>query len=255
MKYMGLTEYELDNLKTKSYSIKRKQLSDQVMDAIANFIVDKDIGYGDLLPSELDMAQLFGVSRNTIRETIKALKTLGIVESSQNKGIIFRGFNVGQVEAFMPFVIMDKETYRSSVKARLWYEQSIIPIVMQHATEIYLIKMREIIDRSHHDLAEGLEHFLDTDRRFHNQIRNCVPNQAIRDVGKIINEFFYHCPLPTYESIKKNEARIINDHYNIVDFIRSKDVEGMSSMLEKHLNRDIDTLVYADPRYVRKIKV
>lgn len=67
--------------------IARQRISDVLIDEIHDLIVKKQLSPGDRLPTEQEMADLFGVSRLAVREATKALGFLGIIESSPRRGL------------------------------------------------------------------------------------------------------------------------------------------------------------------------
>ena len=60
--------------------LKKKTQSDQVVEVLKEYIQQEDIQIGDRLPPELTMAKMLNVSRSTIREAIRTLSVLGIIE-------------------------------------------------------------------------------------------------------------------------------------------------------------------------------
>lgn len=68
-------------------NLKSKKLYLQVYDELCHYIKDNDLGPGDKLPTEAEMTQMLGVSRNVLREAIKALEITGIITSKPGVGI------------------------------------------------------------------------------------------------------------------------------------------------------------------------
>src|SRR5690625_5485448 len=58
----------------------------QVMEAIKSFILEQGLIAGDLMPTESELVERLGVSRNALREAIKALQALGFVEVRHGTG-------------------------------------------------------------------------------------------------------------------------------------------------------------------------
>lgn len=57
----------------------RRKLSDHVVDRIKHWLMAKNIKPGDRLPQEKELIEIFGVSRGTIREALKALEVQGLI--------------------------------------------------------------------------------------------------------------------------------------------------------------------------------
>lgn len=77
----------------------RRPLAHQVADALLAYVSEQSLGSGDSLPSEPDLAQLFGVGRSTIREALMHLESDGIINRRQGFGTVLTalasGVNVG----------------------------------------------------------------------------------------------------------------------------------------------------------------
>ena len=58
----------------------RKSLSKQVMESIEKIILDQKLQPGDALPTEQQISEELGVSKSSVREAIKMLEALGVVE-------------------------------------------------------------------------------------------------------------------------------------------------------------------------------
>ncbi|WP_154792414.1 FadR/GntR family transcriptional regulator [Occultella kanbiaonis] len=65
---------------------RRGSRTDHVVTGIARLIIDGDLAAGDRLPVEKDLAARFDVSRGSLREAVRALAALGVVESRQGDG-------------------------------------------------------------------------------------------------------------------------------------------------------------------------
>ena len=58
----------------------KKSLSRQVMEAIEKMIREREMGPGDVLPTETQIAEELEVSKSSVREAIKMLEAVGVVE-------------------------------------------------------------------------------------------------------------------------------------------------------------------------------
>ena len=66
---------------------KPQRLTDQIAQVLATRIRDGQFLPGERLPTEKDMAELFGVSRSVVREAVSMLKYDGLVETRQGSGV------------------------------------------------------------------------------------------------------------------------------------------------------------------------
>lgn len=77
----------------KMKNLKTKKLYIQVYEEIKKYISENELKQGDKLPTEMEMCELLGVSRNVLREAIKSLEITGVVTSKPGVGIVIREFN------------------------------------------------------------------------------------------------------------------------------------------------------------------
>lgn len=66
--------------------IQNKNNYQHIVAQIKQMILDEELKIGDRLPSERDMAEMYQVSRASVREALKALETLGLLECRQGGG-------------------------------------------------------------------------------------------------------------------------------------------------------------------------
>lgn len=61
-------------------------LGNQIEDELMNYIIGEPIEIGQKIPNEFELAEMFGVGRSTIRETVKALVSKGVLEVRRGSG-------------------------------------------------------------------------------------------------------------------------------------------------------------------------
>ncbi|MEG0914007.1 MAG: GntR family transcriptional regulator [Oscillospiraceae bacterium] len=78
--------FQMKNLKTQKLYL-------QVYNEIKGYIIQNSLKPGDKLPTEMEMCELLGVSRNVLREAIKSLEITGVVHSTPGVGIVIQEFS------------------------------------------------------------------------------------------------------------------------------------------------------------------
>ena len=61
---------------------------------IRSYIIRNQLEPGDLLPTEQEMCQTFGVSRSVLREAIKSMELMGMVQARPGKGTAVQAFTL-----------------------------------------------------------------------------------------------------------------------------------------------------------------
>ncbi|HZQ05535.1 MAG TPA: GntR family transcriptional regulator, partial [Anaerolineae bacterium] len=87
--------------------MKRRQLLYQtVQEEIKNYIIENELRAGDPLPTEGELARQLDISRNSVREAVKSLEALGILEARSGSGLFVRNFNFDSILDNLPYGIM-----------------------------------------------------------------------------------------------------------------------------------------------------
>src|SRR5258708_3137318 len=73
-------------------ALKRTPLLHQIQEEIKSYVIRNDLRPGDALPSEGDLARQLGIGRNSVREAVKSLEVLGILEARAGSGLFVKAF-------------------------------------------------------------------------------------------------------------------------------------------------------------------
>lgn len=72
-------------------AVRRDSIITQAAKEICRFIESRGMGVGERLPAEVPLAQMLGISRNSLREALRVLDGLGFIEKRPDRGIVVKG--------------------------------------------------------------------------------------------------------------------------------------------------------------------
>ena len=107
----------------KINKVKQKTVVEQVMDQIKNLIASGQLKPHDRIPTETELAQMFGVGRSTVREAIKIFQYLGILEVSPRTGTVVGDYTNVSTEALTWSILLRKNDLYELVALREVIEQ------------------------------------------------------------------------------------------------------------------------------------
>src|SRR5699024_12812352 len=87
-----------------------------VLDVVRNFIKEHNLKAGDKLPSERELAEKLQASRSSIREALRSLELLGLIEVRHGEGTFistYRPFHT--VELLASFILLESNTNRELI--------------------------------------------------------------------------------------------------------------------------------------------
>lgn len=126
--------------------IKRVSLQSEIIEYIKNYIVENKLEAGDKLPSQMEMMEILGVSRASIREAFKTLEANNIVEIRNGKGVYYKSPSINIIMAEIEIGKV-KEDYVDLYEVRKMLETEIITLVIKRASDEELEDIQLKLDR------------------------------------------------------------------------------------------------------------
>ncbi|MEZ4678495.1 MAG: FadR/GntR family transcriptional regulator [Caldilineaceae bacterium] len=233
----------LSKPKFENGKLKRPQLLYQaVQDEVKSYIIEHSLVPGDALPPETELAEQLGVSRNSVREAVKSLETLGIVEAKTGAGLFVRSFSFDPLLENLAYGLMfDLQDLADILEVRFHIEHSMIDQAVAAVTDEQLTELRTCLNRMANALAQG-ESYADEDRLFHRTLWTNVNN---RSVGKIVDIFwmvFAQARRRAAVPANPDHEAIYQWHVNIVDALEAGDADAARVAMVRHYG-NIQTLL------------
>jgi DNA-binding FadR family transcriptional regulator len=203
---------------------------------IKKYIEDHQLRFGDALPPEGVLAQDLGISRPSLREAVKSLESLGIVESRHGEGIYVKAFSFDSIIENLPYAFVSSgRSVRDLLQVRAAIELGSVPAVLRQISPADVQELRELASRMVKKAKVG-ELFEEEDRQFHATMYRCLGNAFLGTLTDLFWRVFNrmnHSELPPTRKALEASAR---DHADIVKMIEAKDLNGLTSAYERHFN-------------------
>ena len=212
-------------------------LTDRVCEALLQLIRGKDFPPGSRLPSEMGMAERFGVSRTVIREAISRLKSEGLVESRQGSGVFVRAENMQAPFRIDPSIVESIPSILQVVELRMALEGEIAALAAQRRTDAQLAAIREALQQIEADEQAGGDGVV-ADIDFHRRIAEATGNLHFLALVEFLFNFLKNATRMTrgYESSRASLAREVKkEHAAIVDAIDKRDAEQARLAARRHM--------------------
>lgn len=204
-----------------------------VQETLKNYIEQHNLKAGDPLPTEAALAQQLGVGRNSVREAIKALESLGILETRRGIGVFVREFSFQPLLDNLAYGMRDSLTDVSELREiRRVLETGLIDKTIAMIGEEDLAELREVTERMR-ERAERNESFAQEDQKFHQLLFRCQNNQML---GKLLDIFWiaFNRASNFNDLENPNPLDTWKDHHEIVEAVARKDVEEARRKLDDH---------------------
>lgn len=136
---------------------------------------------GTRLPSERQLAENLDVGRSTIREALKALDVLGIIEVRQGDGTYLRQSTSDLLPQAIEWGLMlGQHKALELIEARRHVEVTIAELAAARADESAIAALRQQLERMRS--AEDSAAFVEADVAFHLELADAAANSVLRDI-------------------------------------------------------------------------
>jgi GntR family transcriptional repressor for pyruvate dehydrogenase complex len=220
--------------------IRPKKLSEEIVDQIKELISRGDLGPGQRIPSERDLATFLGVSRPSVREAIMVLEAMGFLESRQGGGTYVRSLT--DVTMADPLASMverrDPRMLHALTEVRMGLETWSAYLAAKRAEKPELERLREIYTVME-EQAENGGWDPEIDFQFHLTITAATHNTIQVHVLNTIQTLFQTTimvALGEFYSKQGYVELLLNHHREILEAIEARDPERARAKMLEHLN-------------------
>lgn len=218
----------------------KQVLSEQVANDLRQMILNKDLKPGDKLPNELVLTAQLNVSRSTVREAIKTLRSENTLEVRRGLGT-FVGATPGVKDDPFGVHFMDEgPMLKHFYEVRLVVEPQMAQMAALRATDDELAEIRKAYEEVKEAIESGRDH-TEADIHFHNIIAASTHNPIMQRILPVINEGIKSGYEET-KDVQKSGPKVLEQHRNIMHALTKREAENARVAMEKHIQYGIAQL-------------
>jgi len=226
--------------------VERKILWQQVAEQLMAMLRDRQLLPGDKLPPERELAAMMQVSRPSLREALRALSMMNILEVRQGAGTFVSSLEPELLVEHLDFVLsLDDSSLLELFEARKIVEIGIAGLAAQRITEEELAELEAGLARSQEMLHHPVD-FLRADEQLHKAITQAARNPIMSRVFDSISRLLMVSRSRTVDIAGVRE-RTVEDHRAIVAALKRRDPEAAQEAMFQHLNHVEQGLLDAQP--------
>ncbi len=154
-------------------------LTDQAIIKIKDLILTGEFQAGSKLPPERDLAAKLGLSRNSLREAVRALALIGVLDTRVGDGTYVTSLDADLLMTGMGFVgeLLDSKHLLEAHQVRRVLEPFATGLAATRLSEKDFAELADILERM--ERADTTQGFIDADNDFHRVINNAAGNATL----------------------------------------------------------------------------
>lgn len=229
------------NLQSKLRPIINYSLTDQVETKLLELFKKEDLRNGDAIPKENELCEAMGVSRTVIREALTRLKTIGLIESKKNKGMILTepDLLIGLDKLLQP-KILSEETLQDMFEMRLVLEMGIAELLFARIKPSDIADLKAIL-KTEKDYPALFE--MDFEARFHGRIYEIARNNTLVRFQSMLLPIFKYVHDKGLKLKDEELPKNYVTHALIVKAIETGNAEKYRDAMKRHLKIHFDKTI------------
>ncbi|HEY5191291.1 MAG TPA: FadR/GntR family transcriptional regulator [Candidatus Deferrimicrobium sp.] len=214
--------------------IKKAKVYEEIVSKVKNMIEKGRFKAGDQLPVERELAEVFRVSRSSVREALRSLESQGFIESRQGDGTYIASQPVESlVRPLASVILTEKDDQMELFEMRRMIEPDLAYLAAERATEEEIAMLEKVLSLQEEQIARG-EYGSDVDRNFHNILARASKNKALLRITDNIMDLLANSR-EQYLQVEGRPQKSILRHREVLDAIRAREPERAEKCMLEHL--------------------
>jgi DNA-binding FadR family transcriptional regulator len=221
-------------------AIKQKTVVQQVMEELKNLIASGQYKVHDKIPTENELAEMFGIARTSIREAIKIFNYMGILESQTGRGTFISDRTNINTEALTWSILLGQNNIYELIELREVLEHRGLQALLEKRTldpESFRACLETLAGEIEH-MREGVtqssvDKVIEADYAFHGTIISQSKNKLFLDIYHTLKGFM-HAEIKNIVS-KLKSSEVIRYHTVIYDAIEEGNAGEALSAFTEHI--------------------
>ncbi|MEC2071725.1 FadR/GntR family transcriptional regulator [Alkalihalophilus marmarensis] len=215
-------------------SLHQPKIYIEIINKINEIMEEDNLKQGDRLPSERELSDRLNVGRSSVREALRALELLDLIETRRGEGTFLKPANSHRlVNIILSFLLKEESAKQDLTETRRIVELEATRLAFGRMTPETLRKLRSLIDQSREEWEHG-DFPVDEDYLFHKTIVEACGNRLLLNIWVSLVEYN---KVAIRESLKR-EGRLeasICEHEAIYQALVDQRLEDALDALRNHL--------------------
>lgn len=220
--------------------VNNKKTYQSIIEQIIDLIKEDSLTVGQKLPSERTLADMFDVSRASIREAFRVMEIIGIIEVKPGEGTFITDLNIGTfINTIAPLFVKNEDMENELLDFRIMIELEAVRLASINGNKDEAnILLETIKDMEKAVETNNIKMEAEADIRFHKQIFTMSKNYILTKVGECISYILESSVKFNREKIvldSKNKLKLLDQHKEIYNAIINKDPKKAVTIMRQNL--------------------
>jgi len=212
----------------------KTRLYEEIVRQIIERIKSGDLKPGDKLPTERELASQLKVSRTAIREALRSLELMGLIDSKVGNGTYIREISLDSLMGTFAGVLKQNERLTMElIEVRMLLEVETAKLAAKRRSEENLKAMEKALELIEKEIEQG-ELGFEGDNAFHAELTNAAENLALSSINNLCGELLSSTRKAALMALD-NPRTSLEYHRKIYKAVKNQDAEEAGRYMREHL--------------------
>lgn len=210
----------------------------RVINCLTEGMIHKELRPGDKIPTELELSESLGVGRNSIREAIKILVYLGVLEIRRAEGtFVCEGFTESMIDPMIYGIILNQsDSYDNLMELREMMEAGVVRLAMTKYTEEDMKNLEEKLSLMKTEIEKGpqnTEAVFQADNEFHDAVSQMGHNALIDKINRVVQMLTWSIRLDTVTCMVESGRgkELYEAHEKIYWMLKERNMDNLNQKI------------------------
>ena len=218
----------------------RTSLSDGIVEQVVDLISRDVLKPGDRLPSERELCKRLGVGRSSLREALRSLAVMGIIDGRVGDGTFVSNSNKRYLEKTLQWgLLLDRKRVQDLIETRLMLESQTAFLAAQRVTTENIETIEKTLCGMEASIAAP-DKYLEFDLQFHLTIARATQNSILYSLLSMIRGYLQEwikgsLAEPSTEGTDTRAELSLLEHQKILDALRRGEADQAQQAMTEHI--------------------
>lgn len=213
--------------------IRKRRIHEDIVAQIRKQLADGRLKPGELLPSERKLSETLEVSRASVREALRSLESLGLVQSRSGNGTYIATIPAALLSPIASTILKRKNALLEIFEVRKIIEPETAALAAMRCSRDDLARLERILEEQARQIEAGGTG-MEFDTVFHSLLASCARNQVLLKLNDAIVDSLRETRERSLQ-VNGRPARSLRGHREILQAISSRDPARARLAMQKHL--------------------
>lgn len=225
-------------------SLRKESVVQSVINVLTDAIRSKELKPGDKIPPEPELAESLGVARSSVREAIKILTYLGVLESKRSEGtFVCDGYKESMIDPMVYGILLNQDSFENLMELREMTEAGMMRLAIEHHEDRELDELESILGEMKKalELKENrVDTFFEVDNRFHDKIAEMGKNPMADKINKVVRSLTHAVRYQTVSAmiLSGKSDKLLDTHVQLFNAIKERDDTDLSEKVRSSYFED-----------------